>query len=253
MNTLWHFVLFSQDISQQGVTDRMQATILTFISYIGCGVSAIFLSVTLLTYLSFEWVRFSFSVPLAPKIKQIKHSCSLKTFYDASYILYNCNQQDVLIYPILSAKSAGTFLRRSWSICVLRCCSWTWCSCWTRGLHCTKMQWACAFLQPSSFTTFCWSPSPGWGWRLCICIWPSSRSSTTSCPDTCWSSRWLAGVSSAVQLAVCFCCWLMMNWFCWRVIAGVPLAVVIIVIAVNKDNYGLLSYGKFSDGTTDDL
>lgn len=42
-----------QDISRQPITSRVQATILTFITYIGCGVSAIFLSVTLLTYLSF--------------------------------------------------------------------------------------------------------------------------------------------------------------------------------------------------------
>lgn len=34
---------------------------------------------------------------------------------------------------------------------------------------------------------------------------------------------------------------------------GVPMIVVIIVIAINKDNYGLVSYGKFTDGTSDDL
>lgn len=34
---------------------------------------------------------------------------------------------------------------------------------------------------------------------------------------------------------------------------GVPMIVVIIVIAVDKDNYGLISYGRFSDGTSDDL
>lgn len=34
---------------------------------------------------------------------------------------------------------------------------------------------------------------------------------------------------------------------------GVPMIVVIIVIAIDKDNYGIVSYGKFSDGTSDDL
>lgn len=34
---------------------------------------------------------------------------------------------------------------------------------------------------------------------------------------------------------------------------GVPMLVVIIVIAIDKDNYGIVSYGKFADGTTDDL
>lgn len=35
--------------------------------------------------------------------------------------------------------------------------------------------------------------------------------------------------------------------------AGIPLLVVIITISVNKDNYGLVSYGKYTDGTSDDL
>lgn len=34
---------------------------------------------------------------------------------------------------------------------------------------------------------------------------------------------------------------------------GVPMIVVIIVIAIDKDNYGLISYGRFSDGTSDGL
>lgn len=34
---------------------------------------------------------------------------------------------------------------------------------------------------------------------------------------------------------------------------GAPVIVVVIVIAVDKDNYGLVSYGRFSDGTSDDL
>lgn len=34
---------------------------------------------------------------------------------------------------------------------------------------------------------------------------------------------------------------------------GVPMVVVIVVIAVDKDNYGLVSYGRFADGTSDSL
>lgn len=34
---------------------------------------------------------------------------------------------------------------------------------------------------------------------------------------------------------------------------GIPMIVVIVVIAVDKDNYGLISYGRFPDGTSDDL
>ncbi|KAM6900084.1 adhesion G-protein coupled receptor G2 [Xenentodon cancila] len=42
------------DLSREGIVDRQHAQILTFITYIGCGISAIFLAVTLLTYLSFQ-------------------------------------------------------------------------------------------------------------------------------------------------------------------------------------------------------
>lgn len=41
------------------------------------------------------------------------------------------------------------------------------------------------------------------------------------------------------------------NLILWRVFAGIPLVVVIIVIAVNKDYYGLITYGNISDGSTD--
>uniref|UniRef100_A0A3P8VHZ5 Si:dkey-259j3.5 n=1 Tax=Cynoglossus semilaevis TaxID=244447 RepID=A0A3P8VHZ5_CYNSE len=34
---------------------------------------------------------------------------------------------------------------------------------------------------------------------------------------------------------------------------GIPMIVVIVVIAVDKDNYGLISYGRFPDGTSDDF
>lgn len=37
------------------------------------------------------------------------------------------------------------------------------------------------------------------------------------------------------------------------VFAGIPLIVVIIVISVDKDNYGLVTYGRYTDGTSDDL
>lgn len=36
-------------------------------------------------------------------------------------------------------------------------------------------------------------------------------------------------------------------------VSGVPLIVVIIVISVSKDNYGLVAYGKYANGSTDDL
>lgn len=37
------------------------------------------------------------------------------------------------------------------------------------------------------------------------------------------------------------------------VFPGIPLMVVIIIIAVDKNNYGQVTYGRYRDGTTDDL
>lgn len=37
------------------------------------------------------------------------------------------------------------------------------------------------------------------------------------------------------------------------VFAGIPLIVVIVVISVDKDNYGRVTYGKYTDGTSEDL
>ncbi|TNN51106.1 Adhesion G-protein coupled receptor G2 [Liparis tanakae] len=45
------------DLGRDNVISRVQATILTFITYIGCGISAIFLSITILTYLAFGKLR----------------------------------------------------------------------------------------------------------------------------------------------------------------------------------------------------
>ncbi|XP_067322883.1 adhesion G-protein coupled receptor G2 isoform X1 [Anolis sagrei] len=45
------------DLSRSGQPPPIQVLILTFITYIGCGLSAIFLSVTLVTYIAFEKIR----------------------------------------------------------------------------------------------------------------------------------------------------------------------------------------------------
>lgn len=44
----------NQDLSRQGLPDPQQAPALTFITYVGCGISSFFLAATLLTYLSFR-------------------------------------------------------------------------------------------------------------------------------------------------------------------------------------------------------
>ncbi|XP_066475027.1 adhesion G-protein coupled receptor G2 isoform X2 [Tiliqua scincoides] len=45
------------DLSRNATVSPTQVLILTFITYIGCGLSAIFLSVTLVTYIAFEKIR----------------------------------------------------------------------------------------------------------------------------------------------------------------------------------------------------
>lgn len=51
--------VFFQDISGTAAQiDYQNTRVLTFITYIGCGVSAIFSAATLLTYITFEWVSW---------------------------------------------------------------------------------------------------------------------------------------------------------------------------------------------------
>lgn len=166
------------DISQQGVTDRMQATILTFISYIGCGVSAIFLSVTLLTYLSFDKIRRD--IPS----KILIHLCFALLFLNLVFLLDS--------WLALYKDAVGLCISTAFFLHYFLLVSFTW-----MGLEALHMYLAIVKV----FNNF--------------------------------MSRYMLKFS-------------LVGW-------GVPLAVVIIVIAVNKDNYGLLSYGKFSDGTTDDF
>ena len=52
---LFCFYVVSQDVSRTHISPA-DSQILTVISYLGCGISSIFLGVTLLTYLAFEWV-----------------------------------------------------------------------------------------------------------------------------------------------------------------------------------------------------
>ncbi|XP_056898420.1 adhesion G-protein coupled receptor G6 isoform X3 [Takifugu flavidus] len=54
-NHLTHFGVLL-DVSREAVSDA-DSRILTLLSYLGCGVSSVFLSITLLTYLAFEKVR----------------------------------------------------------------------------------------------------------------------------------------------------------------------------------------------------
>lgn len=116
------------------------------------------------------------------------------------------------LFIISSAKSAETFHPRSSSTCVWHFSYSIWCSCWTLGWLSTLTPSASASLQPSSCTTSCSSPSPGWVWKPFTSIWVSLKSSETSYRTTCWSSLWWDGVSSCRKPECQSCAW-MAIWF----------------------------------------
>uniref|UniRef100_A0A671R5D2 Adhesion G-protein coupled receptor G2 n=1 Tax=Sinocyclocheilus anshuiensis TaxID=1608454 RepID=A0A671R5D2_9TELE len=160
------------------ISDSLHAIILTFITYIGCGVSAIFLSVTLITYLAFEKLRRDIPSKILIHLSFGLLLLNLVFLLDSWLALY----KDAVGLCI----SAAFFLHYFLLV------SFTW-----MGLEALHMYLAIVKV----FNNF--------------------------------MSRYMLKFSLA-------------GW-------GIPLVVVIIVIAVNKDNYGLVSYGKFSDGTTDEF
>lgn len=94
-----------------------------------------------------------------------------------------------------------TTLRRSSSIFRWRCWASIWSSWSTPGCppgRCGASVW----LWPWHCTTSCWRLSPGWDWRPFTCTLPWSRSSTSTCRRTFWSSAWWDGVSG---LLLCLC------------------------------------------------
>lgn len=127
------------------------------------------------------------------------------------------------------------------------------------------MPWVFASPLLFSCTTSFWHLLPGWHWRPSTCTWPSWRCSTPTSPALWWRLDLLAGVrdwsvtfmlSAQVLKAALFKLFCMSegvwpyNSFFFK---GIPLVVVIIVIAINKDNYGLVTYGRYADGVTNDL
>ncbi|TRY89602.1 hypothetical protein DNTS_017781, partial [Danionella cerebrum] len=166
------------DISQQGISDHLQETILTFISFIGCGVSAIFISVTLITYLAFEKIRHD--IPS----KILIHLCFCLLLLNLVFLLDS--------WLALYSDAVGLCISTAFFLHYFLLVSFTW-----MGLEALHMYLAIVKV----FNNF--------------------------------MSRYMLKFS-------------LIGW-------GVPLVVVIIVIAIDKDNYGLISSGRFSDGTTDDF
>ncbi|XP_010793360.1 G-protein coupled receptor 64 isoform X1 [Notothenia coriiceps] len=164
------------DLARQPLTSRTQATILTFITYIGCGVSAIFLSITLLTYLAFGKLRKDIPSKILIQLCLALLLLNLVFLVDAWLALY--------------PEAVGLCISTAWFLHYFLLVTFTW-----MGLEAVQMYLALVKVFNS------------------------------------YISHYMVKFS-------------LVGW-------GVPMIVVIIVIAVDKDNYGLVSYGRFSDGTSD--
>ncbi|XP_011609905.2 adhesion G-protein coupled receptor G2 isoform X3 [Takifugu rubripes] len=166
------------DLSREPLTSHLQATILSFITYIGCGISAIFLSATLLTYLAFGKLRKDIPSKILIQLCLALLLLNLVFLVDAWLALY--------------PEAVGLCISTAWFLHYFLLVSFTW-----MGLEAVHMYLALVKVFNSYISSYMLKFS-------------------------------LAG---------------------W----GIPMVVVIIVIAVDKDNYGLISYGRFADGTTDDF
>ncbi|KAK2879598.1 adhesion G-protein coupled receptor G2 [Channa argus] len=166
------------DLSRQPIISPLQGTILTFITYIGCGISAIFLSVTLLTYLAFEKLRKDIPSKILIQLCFSLLLLNLVFLVDAWLALY--------------PNAVGLCISTAWFLHYFLLVSFTW-----MGLEAVHMYNAVVKVFNNHISCY------------------------------------------MLKFSV-------VGW-------GVPMIVVIIVIAIDKNNYGLVSYGRFTDGHSDDF
>ncbi|KAK9401985.1 adhesion G-protein coupled receptor G2 [Crotalus adamanteus] len=165
------------DLSRNPTISPVQVLILTFISYIGCGLSAIFLSVTLVTYIAFEKIRRDYPSKILIQLCIALLLLNLVFLLDSWIALYEI--QGLCI-------SVAAFLHYFLLV------SFTW-----MGLEAFHMYLALVKV----FNTYVRK----YILKFCIIGW------------------------------------------------GLPAIVVIIVLAVSPYNYGLGSYGKFPNGSSDEF
>ncbi|XP_042316708.1 adhesion G-protein coupled receptor G2 isoform X2 [Sceloporus undulatus] len=77
------------DLSRSAPPSPIQVLILTFITYIGCGLSAIFLSVTLVTYIAFEKIRRDYPSKILIQLCVALLLLNLVFLLDSWIALYN--------------------------------------------------------------------------------------------------------------------------------------------------------------------
>ncbi|KAK2823366.1 hypothetical protein Q7C36_019966 [Tachysurus vachellii] len=164
------------DLSREGINNRLQDNILTFITCIGCGISAIFLSITLMTYLAFETLRKD----MPSKI--VIHLCLALLLLNLTFLL----DAWLALYPNV----VGLCISTAFFLHYFLLASFSW-----MAMEAVHMYLALVKVFNTYISLF------------------------------------------IVKLGLA-------GW-------GIPLIVVIIVIAIDENNYGLVSYGKFEDGTTD--
>ncbi|XP_077480093.1 adhesion G-protein coupled receptor G2-like [Stigmatopora argus] len=162
------------DLSRGGIIDPHQAQILTFVTYMGCGLSSIFLAATLLTYLCFA--KLLRDIPA----KILVQLCSSLLLLNLAYLLDGWLAR----YP-------------------------------ARGL-CVSTAF---FLHYFLLTSFTWAGLEALHMYLSIVR-----------VFTPYLSRYMLKFS-------------LIGW-------GIPALVVVVVISVDKDNYGLVSYGRYEDGAS---
>uniref|UniRef100_A0A673JYC7 Adhesion G-protein coupled receptor G2 n=1 Tax=Sinocyclocheilus rhinocerous TaxID=307959 RepID=A0A673JYC7_9TELE len=165
------------DISKTVIPED-HLNILTFITFIGCGISAIFLSITLLTYLAFGKLRKDIPSKILIQLCLALLLLNLVFLLDAWLALY--------------PDAVGLCISTAFFLHYFLLASFTW-----MALEAVHMYLALVKV----FNTYI--------------------------------PRFMVKIGLA-------------GW-------GIPLVVVIIVIAVNKDNYGLVTYGRYGNGATDDF
>ncbi|KAM3860373.1 adhesion G-protein coupled receptor G2 [Diretmus argenteus] len=165
------------DVSRGGLPGSQHAIILTYITYIGCGISAIFVAVTLLTYISF------------PKLLRDIPS---KILVQLCLSLFFLNLLFLLDGWLALFQATGLCISTAFFLHYFLLTSFTW-----AGLEALHMYLSIVQV----FTPYL--------------------------------SRYMLKFS-------------LLGW-------GLPFIVVIIVISVDKDNYGLVTYGKSTNGTSDDF
>ncbi|XP_071387441.1 adhesion G-protein coupled receptor G4 [Centroberyx affinis] len=165
------------DVSRGEGTDPQHTLILNFITYIGCGISAIFLAVTLFTYICFQ--KLLRDIPS----KILVQLCLSLFLLNLLFLLDGW----LALYP-----STGLCISTAFFLHYFLLTSFTW-----AGLEALHMYLSIVRV----FTPYL--------------------------------SRYMLKFS-------------LLGW-------GLPLIVVIVVISVDKNNYGLVTYGKNTNGTSDDF